>query len=192
MSAPHTEIYKPSESAPNPVEFDQFAKDTQEASTDQTGYSRADQEVWTHILLTIFQWDSETGLLKRIYSTKPVSQVSSTRPVTDGKVEYPVGGSKKMLPDAPWPKTVLYDHKVHLCRNRTDIQSTFSDYQTIFDTGAHTQYSIPLIEDGLVVGAVNLSGGEGTYQTSEVEEETRRFHDQALRAFKVWQERSTR
>lgn len=92
-----------------------------------------------------------------------------------------------MFPDAPWPSAVIFNKSVHFCRDRDDIKATFSDYENIFSTGAHTQLSWPIIDGGEVVGAVNVSGVEGTYaDDTEREEAVERFSKQSLEAYKKW------
>lgn len=68
-----------------------------------------------------------------------------------------------MQPTAPWPRTVLFDKQSFLCKTELDLESTFNDYQTILGLGGRSLLTFPIICDGTVLGAVNLTGGQGAY-----------------------------
>lgn len=93
-----------------------------------------------------------------------------------------------MLPNAPWPAAVIFGKGTHFCKDRNDIKATFNDYETIFSTGAHTQFSWPLVdEQGDVVGAVNCSGVEGSYSDQkERDSAVKRFGKEGLEAYRKW------
>jgi len=73
-----------------------------------------------------------------------------------------------MQPTAPWPRTVLFDKKSFLCKTELDLESTFNDFQTILDLGGRSLFTFPIIQGGKVLGAVNLTGGEGAYDEDTV------------------------
>ena len=94
-----------------------------------------------------------------------------------------------MQPTAPWPRAVLFDKKSFLCKTELDLESTFNDFQTILDLGGRSLLTFPIIRDGRVLGAVNLTGGEGAYDadTGGTVDELAQV---ALDAFRQYENRS--
>jgi len=80
MPAPHTEIVKPDISAPNAPEFDDLATALQQVRVcpqDAWKDELGSLQTLTWVNLTFFDWEAESGLLKRIWSSHPVRRVLS-------------------------------------------------------------------------------------------------------------------
>jgi len=91
---------------------------------------------------------------------------------------------------APWPQAVLYDKRSYLCKDEADLRSTFNDFQTIIDLGGRSLLTFPITENGVVLGAVNLTGGRGAYDETRVGT-TADLEKTALAAFKKYKQRTS-
>ncbi|WWC85469.1 uncharacterized protein L201_000333 [Kwoniella dendrophila CBS 6074] len=159
--APNTLISRPDVSGPNAPEFDAIAKHAK----DNFGY----------LNFTVFEWIEDRFALRRIWSSDPK--------------DYPVNGEKVMPKEAPWPNTVIKQHKSHVSWNSSEIKSTYNDYQALFDLGVHQTLSIPILDEKneKVIGALNYSAGENQYNENTLKEMEKIAQNEAKQAFLKWQ-----
>jgi hypothetical protein len=114
-------------------------------------------ETFGHRLFTVLVFDAQRDRLIRIHSSRPDIN--------------PVGGAKAVTPSV-WTQHVLKDARLFVGSNRDDIKAVFSDYQLLWSIGCESVLNIPVRQDGIVVGTLNLLDRAGQYDACD--------HDVAL------------
>lgn len=115
---------------------------------------RALQDAFGHRLFTVLAYDSQNGLLGRVYSTRPDFN--------------PVGGRKR-LTKSRWTRHVLEDGKIFRGSTREDIKAVFSDYEVLWANGCESVLNIPVRKQGATIGSLNLLDGAGQYNDALIE-----------------------
>jgi GAF domain-containing protein len=113
---------------------------------------RVTKDIAGHQLFTLLYVDGDDVV--RAYSNRPV--------------EYPVSGRKPMG-KTPWGEHVLRNAKPYLGRNADDIRWAFFDHALIESMGLRSVVNIPVIYDGLCLGAMTLLDAENHYDERHVE-----------------------
>ncbi|MEM8624590.1 MAG: GAF domain-containing protein [Pseudomonadota bacterium] len=99
-----------------------------------------------HQLFTVMRLHPEVMEVERLYSSRPDA--------------YPPGG-RKAKRDTPWGAHVLTAGKPYLGRGADDIRWAFDDHAVILGLGLETVINLPLRQDGVVIGTMNLLSGAG-------------------------------
>jgi hypothetical protein len=113
---------------------------------------RATKAIAGHRLFTLLYVDGDDVV--RTYSNRPA--------------EYPVSGRKPMG-KTPWGDHVLRGAKPYLGRDAAGIRWAFFDHALIESMGLRSVINIPVIYDGLCIGAMNLLDVEHHYQGHHVD-----------------------
>ncbi len=104
-----------------------------------------------HQLCTLLYVDGDE--VARIYSNRPA--------------EYPVAGRKPMG-KTPWGDLVLKRREPYLGPDKAGIRWAFFDYELIESMGLGSVINIPIVYDGVCLGAVNLLDAEHHYRPEHV------------------------
>lgn len=81
--------------------------------------------------------------------------------------EYPVGGRKPMGPTA-WGAQVLTERRPFFGPDRAAIRWAFFDHALIEGMGLGSCLSVPVVYDGVALGAMSLLHEEGFYREEQV------------------------
>ena len=115
---------------------------------------RALRDAFGHRLFTVLAYDSQNGLLGRVYSTRPDFN--------------PVGGRKRVT-KSMWTRHVLKDGNIFRGSTREDIKAVFSDYEVLWANGCESVLNIPVRKRGVTIGSLNLLDGAGQYNDALIE-----------------------
>jgi hypothetical protein len=113
---------------------------------------RATKAVVGHQLFTLLHVDGDEVV--RTYSSR--------------STEYPVSGRKPMG-KTPWGDHVIRGAKPYLGRDKSGIRWAFFDHALIESMGLGSVINIPVVYDGLCIGAMNLLDAEHHYEQRHVE-----------------------
>ncbi|WP_421849747.1 GAF domain-containing protein [Oricola sp.] len=111
-------------------------------------------EVVGHKLFTLMVIDWSANVAARVYSNRPE--------------EYPVKGSKPLGALNGWSKHVLEGRRHWIGRNADDIRWAFFDHETIIALDCASCLNVPVIDNGRVIGTVNLLHEAGWYNEGDV------------------------
>lgn len=104
-------------------------------------------------LFTITVLDRKAGLARRAYTSHPV--------------DYPATGTKPMRNDG-WTDQVIGAGRSFVANTTAEFSPYFSDHPLINALGCHSAMNIPVSENGLVVGTVNILDAEGHFTPERV------------------------
>jgi hypothetical protein len=113
---------------------------------------RALAAVLGHKLFTVLRYHEDTGESERLYTSQPAA--------------YPVGGRKPLNP-TPWTQHVLRDQRSYLGRTHADIRAVFFDHELIASLCCGSVLNLPVVEDGRVLGTLNLLHEEHWYEDGD-------------------------
>jgi hypothetical protein len=114
---------------------------------------RALGSAFGHRLFTVLAYDATTGLLSRLYSTRP-------------DVNPP--GGRKRVTESAWKREVLTEGRILVRSTREDIKSLFSEYEVLWSIGCESVLNIPIRKNGVTIGAMNLLDGPAHYDRADV------------------------
>ena len=114
---------------------------------------KAFQETIGHKLFTILKYDHNKFMLERMFTNKPI--------------EYPTKGMKK-LKKSLWQKCVFEDGYTYIGYNSDDIKSSFPDYKLIFKLGCESVMNIPIIQNNIIKGSVNILHKKNWYNIDHI------------------------
>lgn len=104
-------------------------------------------------LWTVMSVDHTAGLARRAYSNMPQA--------------YPASGTKPMVPNA-WSKVVIEGHKYFVANTLQDIAHVFPDHELIGSLGCGSVLNLPVVDQGVVIGTVNLLDAEHHFTPDRV------------------------
>lgn len=108
-------------------------------------------------LFTMSVLADEGTSMARVYTTHPEV--------------YPVGGKKTYARDTSsiWLKQVIEGRQPFLGKDKEAVRSFFFDHATIEALGCGAIINVPVIQDGNVIGSINILDAEGAYDERSVE-----------------------
>jgi hypothetical protein len=106
-----------------------------------------------HKLFTILLRHPSTGESERVYTNQPKA--------------YPVGGRKPLNPTF-FTEHVFGKKQPYIGRDAADIRAVFFDHELIHSLGCDAVLNLPVVDDGNVLGTVNLLHEAGWYDESDV------------------------
>jgi hypothetical protein len=108
-------------------------------------------------LFTILAFTDAGRTLHRIYSSHPE--------------QYPVGGRKDVGRDvaADWVVCCRDEQAPYFGPTRQDVRRIFSDSALIESLGCESIINVPVVRDGVSIGALNILDAEGSYDDADVE-----------------------
>lgn len=97
---------------------------------------------------------------------------SMARVFTTHPEVYPVGGKKTFARDTSsiWLKHVIEGRQPFLGKDKEAVRAFLFDHATIEALGCGAIINVPVIQDGIVIGSINLLDAEGSYDEQSVEE----------------------
>jgi hypothetical protein len=107
-----------------------------------------------HRLFTIMALRTESAESERVY--------------TNNAAAYPVTGRKPMHEDR-WSAQVIGRREVFLGRTLAEIATVFPDYELIGSLGCGAVLNFPVVQDGRVLGTINVLDAEGAYDEAMAE-----------------------
>jgi GAF domain-containing protein len=105
-------------------------------------------------LFTVLAWDDRRGALHRVHTSHPV--------------EYPSGGDKVFSRQAPWIGQVVVEQQPYLGADPAAVAAVFSDHELIASLGCGAVINVPVVDDGVTLGVLNLLDAEGAYGVGSV------------------------
>jgi GAF domain-containing protein len=105
-------------------------------------------------LFTVLAWDDRRGALHRIHTSHPV--------------EYPTGGEKVFSRQAPWIRQVVVEQQPYLGPDPAAVSAVFSDHELIASLGCGAVINVPVVDEGVTLGVLNLLDAEGSYGEGSV------------------------
>ncbi len=106
-----------------------------------------------HRLFTALRYDSESGGTERFYSSNPEA--------------YPVGGRKPANPTF-WTQHLFVEGRPYIGYDADDIRAVFFDHELIISLGCKSILNLPVCNEGLVIGTLNLLHGARWYDESDI------------------------
>jgi hypothetical protein len=108
-------------------------------------------------LFTILAFTDGGQTLHRIYSSHPQ--------------QYPVGGRKDVVADvaADWVTRCRDERAPYFGASREDVRRIFTDSALIESLGCGSIINVPIVRDGVCIGALNILDAEGTYGGADIE-----------------------
>ncbi len=104
---------------------------------------------------TMFRYLHASGEVERIHSS-------------DLKA-YPVGGRKR-TEDYPQSQAILAKGQVYIARDEAEIRQTYRDADLIVSIGVTSIMNVPVRLLGKNIGAINVLGVAGQFETSHAED----------------------
>jgi hypothetical protein len=104
-------------------------------------------------LFTVTVLDRKAGLARRAYTSHPQ--------------EYPATGTKPLRTD-PWSDQVIGRAEPFVANQTAEFVPYFSDHALINALGCQAALNIPVAQDGLVLGTVNILDVEGHFTPERV------------------------
>jgi hypothetical protein len=102
-------------------------------------------------VLTVLKLDPATLRSVRLYSSER---------------SYPIGGTKQHVRSA-WSEAVLDRHIPYVAHNLAALRATFPDSVAIEATGCGSIVAAPIVDQGTVVGTMNLWHEDGYYDAAK-------------------------
>jgi GAF domain-containing protein len=109
-------------------------------------------------LVTISTIDVDQDQMIRVYSTDPES--------------YPVGGRGEPLregDDDPWYDRVVMQQRPWVSFDVDHLRAHFADHELIESLGCGAIINVPVVQDGVTIGSINLLDADGSYDQSSVD-----------------------
>lgn len=99
------------------------------------------------------------------------NRTSMARVYTSHPDVYPVGGKKTFARDTSsiWLEQVIEGHSPFLGKDLASVRSFFFDHETIESLGCGAIVNVPVLDDGTVIGSINMLDAEGAYDEQTVE-----------------------
>ena len=107
-----------------------------------------------HKLFTILKFDESKFTLERIFTNKPY--------------EYPLLGIKN-LKKSFWQKSVFEEGNIFIGYNSKDIKNSFPDYDIILKLGCESVMNIPIVQNEIIKGSVNILHKKNWYTKSYIQ-----------------------
>lgn len=104
-------------------------------------------------LWTVMAVDPAAGLARRAYTNMPDA--------------YPASGTKPMMDNA-WSDIVRGQHKCFVANTLADIAEVFPDHQMIASLGCASVLNLPIVDQGQLIGTLNLLDAEGYFTPERV------------------------
>jgi hypothetical protein len=109
-------------------------------------------------LVTISTIDVDQNQMIRVYSTDPES--------------YPVGGRGEPFregDDDPWYDRVVMEQRPWVSFDVDHLRANFADHELIESLGCGAIINVPVVQDGVTIGSINLLDADGSYDQSSVD-----------------------
>lgn len=108
------------------------------------------------LLFTILGFTDKGRSMVRLYSSTPAA--------------YPVGGRKDMAKDVSpaWGALFLSGRTPYFGKTKEDVRQIFGDHELIDSLGCGSVINVPVTDDGILIGALNLLNPEGLYADADV------------------------
>lgn len=108
------------------------------------------------LLFTILGFADDGRTMVRLYSSTPAA--------------YPVGGRKDMAKDVSpaWAAIFVGGHTPYFGRTKQDVRQIFGDHELIDSLGCGSVINVPVTDEGILIGALNLLNPEGLYADTDV------------------------
>jgi len=107
-----------------------------------------------HKLFTVLVVNLDRMENQRYYSNQPDA--------------YPVGGSKKIMPDSVLMRDVLTAGKCRINYNYADVTAAFFDHELIRSLGCESSINVPVRWNGQTIGTLNLLHETGYYAEADI------------------------
>jgi GAF domain-containing protein len=105
-------------------------------------------------LFTVLAWVPERRALRRVHTSHPA--------------EYPVGGEKTVEVAQGWLATCIEGRKPFFGPDRAAVRGVFADHELIEGLGCGSIINVPVVEEGEVLGVLNILDAEGAYDEESV------------------------
>lgn len=99
-------------------------------------------------LFTVTKLDAGAALFARVFTSHPV--------------EYPVSGTKPMAKDG-WHDTTIAGKRTFVANTPPEFAKYFFDHALIVSLGLGSCINVPVVEDGKVLGTVNILAEAGHF-----------------------------
>ena len=105
-------------------------------------------------LFTVLAWIPERRALRRTHSSHPE--------------QYPVGGEKTVEVAQGWLAQCIEARQPYFGRDRAAVREIFADHALIESLGCGSIINVPVIDEGEVLGVLNILDAEGSYDEQSV------------------------
>jgi GAF domain-containing protein len=105
-------------------------------------------------LFTVLAWVPERRALRRVHTSHPA--------------EYPVGGEKTVEVAQGWLATCIEGRQPFFGPDRAAVREVFADHELIESLGCGSIINVPVVDEGKVVGVLNILDSEGAYDEGSV------------------------
>lgn len=112
------------------------------------------RRISTARLFTVTVYDPNAAVSRRAYTSHPQ--------------EYPVSGTKPMVSD-DWSRAVLDRHETFIANTTAEFAPYFPDHALITALGCQAAINIPILQDGKVLGTVNILDVENHFSPQRVQ-----------------------
>jgi hypothetical protein len=109
-------------------------------------------------LFTVLAWIPQRQALRRVYSSHPD--------------QYPVGGEKTVEVAGGWMEQCITAQQPYLGPDREAVRAIFADHELIAELGCGAVINVPVVDDGQVLGVLNILDAEGSYDEASVSRAT--------------------
>ena len=128
-------------------------------------------EIVGHRLFTLLAVDNPRQEVARVYTNRPS--------------EYPVGGRKPLVPGSGWGEIVLVHKRPWIGYDAADIAWAFFDHDLIASLGCASCVNVPVVQDGAVLGTINMLHEAGFYTEADAAR-IARFAPLLVKPFRDW------
>lgn len=105
-------------------------------------------------LFTVLAWLPERRALHRAHSSHPGP--------------YPVGGEKTVEVAAGWLERCIDARQPYFGPDPAAVKEIFADHELITSLGCGSIINVPVIDNGEVLGVLNILDAEGSYDEQDV------------------------
>ncbi|MGV9382483.1 GAF domain-containing protein [Nonomuraea sp. NPDC003707] len=122
-----------------------------------TGLSELEETVRREVgvrLFTVLAWVPERRALRRVHTSHPE--------------QYPVGGEKTVEVAQGWLARCIEGREPYFGKDRAAVREIFADHELIESLGCGTIINVPVVDQGEVLGVLNILDAEGSYDEESV------------------------
>ncbi|MFI6740068.1 GAF domain-containing protein [Nonomuraea sp. NPDC050451] len=122
-----------------------------------TGLSELEETVRREVgvrLFTVLAWVPERRALRRVHTSHPE--------------QYPVGGEKTVEVAQGWLARCIEGREPYFGEDRAAVREIFADHELIESLGCGTIINVPVVDEGEVLGVLNILDAEGSYDEESV------------------------
>ena len=132
------------------VLLDELERAVAESKPDRSAYAllgTAMTELVGFKVFTVLKLDPDTLRSVRLHSSEPT---------------YPIGGRKQHVRSA-WSEAVINRHIPFVAPGLAELRATFPDSAAIEKVGCGSVLAVPIVQDGVLLGTMNLWDRDGRY-----------------------------